>query len=163
MDASRQRLEAEALEKRRQESRAEVGERRVATRDDYSAILSFLDRLDRCIALSILTMNEGAREQLITSRVVEMTNTVVKQLTQLGENADYAIAMQRGTTDQIRSSMVQIHDQMLELRLEMSLAFGFTDIEPGDELATKAKSRADWFNGEIDRPRNSVRRELGVG
>ncbi len=87
MNVSRHRLEAEALENRRQESRVEIGDRRVATRDDYSAILSFLDRLDRCITQSILTMNEGAQERLVTSRVVEMTNTVVIQLTQLGENA----------------------------------------------------------------------------
>lgn len=71
--------------------------------------------------------------------------------------------MERGATDQIRSSMVQIQNQMLELRLEMSLAFAFADIEPGDELASSARSRADWFRGEIDRLRTLVRRELGVG
>ncbi len=162
MAASRQRLEVETQEKRRQEMRAEIGERRAATRDDYSKILAFLDRLERCVALSIATINKGEQEQRVTPKVAERTQTLVEQLTQLDANADYAIAVDRGATDEIRSAIQVIRHQVGELRLELSLAFGVEDVEVGAGLATTAKERALWFTEEIERLRHEVRRALGV-
>ncbi len=162
MAASRQRLEAETSEKRRQETRADAAERRAVTRDDYDAIFSFLDRLERCITQSIATINEGRQAQLVTPRVVERTHTLVEQLTQLDANADYATAVERGATDEIRSSIRVIRHQMGELSLELSLAFGFADVEAGAALAGAAKDRALWFVVEIERLRDAVRRQQGV-